>query len=140
MNNPVLVNVSNHPSSGWGEEQKKAALKLCRWENADGDIIAEGRIVDIAFPKVPASAGTNEVNKIAESLYSAILGVIDPAQSTDDPDCPPPTIHLMGERRRRHNRRRQDIRHSFSGSASDCRDKRNQLDDRVNLLGNLGRY
>ena len=96
-NCPVFLNISNHPSSGWGEEQTAAALKLCRWENADGDIIAEGKIIDIPFPTVPATAGTNEINRLAESLYSAILGVIDPAQSTDDPDCPPATIHLMGE-------------------------------------------
>lgn len=39
MNKPVFINLTNHPSKYWGEQQKKEAHKY-------------GAIVDIPFPNV----------------------------------------------------------------------------------------
>ena len=40
----MFINLSNHPSLKWNEDQKKAALEM------------GGRIIDMPFPPVPADA------------------------------------------------------------------------------------
>jgi hypothetical protein len=49
----MFMNITNHPSTGWPEEQTKAALAL-----ADG-------ILDIPFPNVPPAATLAEVEGMA---------------------------------------------------------------------------
>ena len=52
----MFVNISNHPSPKWGEDQLSAAKAL------------GGDIRDIQFPNVPASASMAEVAALAATL------------------------------------------------------------------------
>jgi hypothetical protein len=51
-----FINITNHPSTGWSEEQTKAALALAE------------RIEDIAFPDVPPTATLAEVEDLAMAV------------------------------------------------------------------------
>jgi len=51
-----LLNISNHPSSGWSEEQKRG------W-----------KVFDIPFPAVPAEAGEAEVASLANSIAVQVM-------------------------------------------------------------------
>jgi hypothetical protein len=55
----TFINFSNHPSTGWGEEQVKA----CEGAN----------ILDVKFPAVPSTATTSEVKALAEKCVEEIL-------------------------------------------------------------------
>ena len=72
----MLVNLSNHPSSDWGEEQKAAAL-------------AFGEIVDVPFPSVPSSCSNKYMDKLVKKAIGSILKVAYPACEV--------TVHVMGE-------------------------------------------
>ena len=74
----MFVNISNHPSSKWGEKQLEAARDL-----AEG-----GGIVDIPFPNVPADAGTEEVQLLCEELQRKVSAL---------GNARPLTVHIMGE-------------------------------------------
>ena len=50
-----FINLSNHPSSGWGEEQKQAAKQ---W----------GTIIDYPFPEVNAQSSTQNIKELAEII------------------------------------------------------------------------
>ena len=52
----MFWNISNHPSTGWGEEQIDAAKNI------------GGEVRDIPFPNVPPSASEAEVAKLAHQL------------------------------------------------------------------------
>ena len=56
----TFINVSNHPSTRWGNEQLQAAQKF-------------GNIVDIAFPSVPATAGTTDISHLADEIFQQLL-------------------------------------------------------------------
>ena len=71
----VFINLSNHPSSGWSEEQSAAAG-------------AHGEIVDMAFPVVAPDATHEQVKVLAEQCVTEIL-----AQSSGGVT----TVHVMGE-------------------------------------------
>lgn len=71
----MFINLSNHPSSGWSEEQLKAAR-------------AFGEVVDMPFPQVEPAATAEEVHNLAEELVAAILECGEPADLT---------VHIMGE-------------------------------------------
>lgn len=71
----VFLNVSNHPSSGWGDEQPSAAK-------------AYGEVEDFPFPVVSATASSEEINALAESIANDI---IDGYPDTEL------TVHVMGE-------------------------------------------
>ena len=58
----VFVNFSNHPSSGWPEDQTREAEKY-------------GRIVDVPFPQVTPDATSEEVRKHAKELADEIIGM-----------------------------------------------------------------
>lgn len=60
----IFVNVSNHPSIRWSDDQRNAALKI-----AD-------TIVDVPFPNVPADETrvTGIAHGIIDSVYSVIKG------------------------------------------------------------------
>ncbi|HOK66370.1 MAG TPA: hypothetical protein PLV55_06115 [Anaerohalosphaeraceae bacterium] len=62
----MFLNVSNHPSDKWSDEQKEAALKL-----------ADGPIIDIPFPDVPPEADRTEAALIADKLYDEVMQVIN---------------------------------------------------------------
>jgi CRISPR-associated protein Csx16 len=57
---PLLVNLSNHPSACWSDEQKQAALKLVP------------QIMDLPFPAVPAEADTEEMNALADEVIARL--------------------------------------------------------------------
>ena len=72
----VFVNLSNHPSVDWSEEQKKAAL-------------AYGEIVDVSFPSVPSSCSDKAMQKLADKAVGAVVKAAYPAREV--------TVHVMGE-------------------------------------------
>ena len=55
-----FINLSNHPSSGWGEEQKQAAKQ---W----------GTIIDYPFPEVDAQSSTQNIKELAEIIVISVL-------------------------------------------------------------------
>ncbi len=57
--NIMFINLTNHPSSKWGEEQLKAAAEY-------------GNIVDIPFPQVSPDADRLEVSRIATETIDKI--------------------------------------------------------------------
>lgn len=72
----VFVNLSNHPSSQWSQEQKTAALSY-------------GEIVDVPFPTVPTSCSAKEMEKLAKKTVGNVIEAAYPASKV--------TVHVMGE-------------------------------------------
>ncbi len=60
MDNPIFINLSNHPSKRWSKKQRKAAEQY-------------GKIVDIPFPNVPATATEEEIRLLCESTVQRVL-------------------------------------------------------------------
>lgn len=71
----VFLNLSNHPSSQWGEEQKEAAL----WY---------GTICDMPFPQIPPTADESDIESMADDILQQIRSNYANARLT---------VHLMGE-------------------------------------------
>ena len=71
----MFINLTNHPSSEWSDEQMKAARKY-------------GQIVDIPFPRINERATEDEINNLAEKYLATIKskGKIHDL-----------TVHIMGE-------------------------------------------
>lgn len=69
----MFINLTNHPSEKWSEEQIKAAR-------------CYGEIADIPFPSIKPTASTNDIIELAELM-------IDKIKSIDSN----PTVHVMGE-------------------------------------------
>ncbi|MBR1899064.1 MAG: TIGR02221 family CRISPR-associated protein [Oscillospiraceae bacterium] len=63
-----FVNFSNHPSSGWSEEQRAAALELS----------GGGEITDLPFPQISGTASEEELQQTAAE-YIAKIGALRPA-------------------------------------------------------------
>jgi hypothetical protein len=57
----MLLNVTNHPSAMWAEDQKNAACQL--WHS----------IEDMAFPAVDPKASLEEVQELAQEYCARIL-------------------------------------------------------------------
>jgi len=55
----MLINLSNHPSASWSEDQKSAASVY-------------GTIIDLPFPAVNPSSDTAEVSLLADKCMSEI--------------------------------------------------------------------
>ena len=72
---PLLINLSNHPSAGWGTRQREAAEMY-------------GEIEDMAFPAIPPEAGEREITDLAEEYVARIE---ERAETRDV------TVHIMGE-------------------------------------------
>lgn len=72
---PLLINLSNHPSSNWAKEQLDAAE-------------AFGPIMDMPFPSIPPDADEALLAKMADEYAGKIC-----ALGCDG--CP--TVHIMGE-------------------------------------------
>ena len=56
----IFINHSNHPSTFWSEEERRAAEVY-------------GRIVDMAFPAISPSANELEVDELAEANAACII-------------------------------------------------------------------
>ena len=72
---PLLINLSNHPSTDWGARQREAAEMY-------------GEIEDMTFPAIPPEAGEIEITDLAEEYVSRIE---ERAETRDV------TVHIMGE-------------------------------------------
>lgn len=55
---PIFLNISNHPSAGWGKAQTKAALALA------------AEIRDLCFPAVPPEADSERVAALADGIVN----------------------------------------------------------------------
>lgn len=71
----IFLNISNHPSAGWGEEQLSAAQQY-------------GEVVDFSFPSVSPYASSEEIHRLADETTAQIV--------SDFPDADI-TAHVMGE-------------------------------------------
>ncbi len=71
----VFANVSNHPSSGWSEEQRRAALEIATVVALHNDPelkSVEAEIVDVPFPNVPPHFSSLEILPLAVEVVRAI--------------------------------------------------------------------
>ena len=57
----VFINLSNHSSNKWSASQLSAAHCF-------------GEIVDVSFPTVPASAGSNEIDLLVQKYLEKLSG------------------------------------------------------------------
>lgn len=69
----TFINLSNHPSEGWSEEQLATAQKY-------------GEIVDIHFPNIEPTFTSSMVNSLAENMVDTINAL--------GKDI---VVHIMGE-------------------------------------------
>lgn len=69
----MFINLSNHPSVCWGEDQLQAARQI-------------GEIVDIHFPNIEPEFTSSMVNNLADITVNNIMGV--------GKDI---VVHVMGE-------------------------------------------
>ncbi|NPA33859.1 MAG: CRISPR-associated protein [Chlorobi bacterium] len=58
----MFINLTNHPSSTWSEEQRREAEGL------------GGEIVDYPFPEVPPEASSEDVVSLAKEIFDDIMG------------------------------------------------------------------
>ena len=69
----MLLNLSNHPSTGWTGHQRNTALKKF------------GQIEDIDFPSIDPTLTSDDVRRLAEK-YEAVILKMNPS-----------AVHIMGE-------------------------------------------
>lgn len=69
----MFINLSNHPSSGWSEEQLRAAREY-------------GKVIDLSFPNIEPYFTPKDVNDLAEITLDEIMEL--------DAN---PVVHVMGE-------------------------------------------
>ena len=74
----MLINLSNHPSSTWSEQQMQAAYKQY------------GDIVDMAFPAIDPWIDEDGVDELANVYFSKIKLLANDKSTTA-------VVHLMGE-------------------------------------------
>ena len=72
----MLINLSNHPSSGWSVEQTNKAKELY------------GNIVDVPFPEVDPVGNEQYIHELTDEYLSRIISI----QSNS-----PKVVHVMGE-------------------------------------------
>ncbi len=68
-----LLNLSNHPSERWTEEQLKSAISEF------------GEVKDLAFPQIPPDYGESDISRLAGEYLTKVL------------ELKPGAVHLMGE-------------------------------------------
>lgn len=68
----MFLNLSNHPSSRWGEKQLTTAQQY-------------GQLKDLPFPNIPPAASSEEVEQMAENYKNKVLQLA------------PKIVHLTGE-------------------------------------------
>lgn len=69
----MFINLTNHPSDSWSEEQLTAAHKY-------------GKIIDIHFPNIEPTFTSSMINKLADETINTIMAI--------GKDI---TVHIMGE-------------------------------------------
>lgn len=69
----MFINLTNHPSSGWSEEQLSAAKKY-------------GEVVDISFPNIEPYFTSKDINELADEAVEGVK-LLDAH----------PVVHVMGE-------------------------------------------
>lgn len=74
----MLINISNHPSSEWGEKQKSAALAM--W----------GGVIDIELPQIDPNLSCEEVIQKASSDVHHYMEIAAECGSNS-------VFHIMGE-------------------------------------------
>jgi len=72
----MLINLSNHPSSGWSVEQTNKAKELY------------GNLVDVPFPEVDPVGNEQYIHELTDEYLSRIISI----QSNS-----PKVVHVMGE-------------------------------------------
>jgi hypothetical protein len=77
----MLLNLSNHHSSQWGEKQKRTAQSKF------------GTVVDMDFPLINPDATTDEVIKLALTWFDKITAVFDECANEPFPNA----VHIQGE-------------------------------------------
>lgn len=81
MNNPeekydrLLINLSNHPTTLWSEEQQFAALIY-------------GEFMDLPFPRIDPRGDTEYIKRLVDEYFESIKQISKNRKTT---------IHLMGE-------------------------------------------
>mgnify|MGYP000167460128 CR=1 FL=1 len=68
MKKNIFVNLSNHPSQRWCQEQKEAVDK----------IVPDAQIMDYPFPSVDSSLNEAQILKLADQLADEIV-VLEPS-------------------------------------------------------------
>ena len=71
----LFINLSNHPSSSWSDEQRNVALKY-------------GEIIDMDFPQIKSTGDENYVSQSVQQKHAEILQL---AKTNNV------TVHVMGE-------------------------------------------
>lgn len=71
----VFINISNHPSSLWDDEQREAASSF-------------GNIMDIGFPQIDPMSCDRDVAQLADEYAERVLRMAATQQVT---------VHVMGE-------------------------------------------
>ena len=71
----LFINLSNHPSAGWPEAQRKAASGY-------------GDIMDLSFPDISPEAGSEAIEAIASEYVEKVREMAVGAEAT---------VHVMGE-------------------------------------------
>jgi len=79
--NKLFINLTNHPSSKWGEKQLEAALEL----------VDNSPIIDIQFPNVKPELTSKEVYDLAKEYADKIVNLVLEYESSM---C---VVHVMGE-------------------------------------------
>ena len=77
----MLLNLSNHHSSQWGEKQKRTAQSKF------------GTVVDMDFPLINPDATTEAVIKLALTWFDKITAVLDECANEPFPNA----VHIQGE-------------------------------------------
>ena len=91
---PLLINISNHPSSSWSEGQKRG------WD-----------IIDVPFLVVPWDASEEDVRNLAQGIFSSLVQLLYQREKRRGYCCRQPeknriiikrlcasaTIHVAGE-------------------------------------------
>lgn len=72
----MFVNLSNHPSTLWNEEQTFAAKAM------------GGTIVDLPFPTIDPSGDETSIANLVDEYVEKVLAMGEPARLT---------VHVMGE-------------------------------------------
>lgn len=77
----MLINLSNHPSSQWTDQQMQTAQQ------------AYGDVTDLAFPQIPPSWGRGEVVDLAQTYAKELQALVNGQPSETKASA----VHLMGE-------------------------------------------
>ena len=61
----MFVNLSNHPSSQWGDEQRRDAMQY-------------GEIIDISYPRIPVRIENDAMDALVDTYYDQIVSLNNP--------------------------------------------------------------